>query len=131
MRSSAGACVLELAEDGYKNASVAEAEKLLLTVPTLIKKIAGKSLPIEVSCKPVTNNISLPRHFLGEVGPRLIPSQKLANRKVRKFESQNKHLFLPAMDSPTSTAVSTHVLGGCYYQSTYQESINTSENWRM
>ncbi|ORX39801.1 hypothetical protein BD324DRAFT_615036 [Kockovaella imperatae] len=67
---SAAACLLELAEDGFENASVDEAEKLFKQVPHLTKKLAGKSLPIE----------------------------KLANRKVRKFESQNRHLFLPATE---------------------------------
>jgi hypothetical protein len=45
--SSAAACVLELLEDGGK-ASLDEADKLMKAIPSLTKKIAGKSLPIEV-----------------------------------------------------------------------------------
>ena len=47
MGSSAAACLIELAEEG--KGSLVEADKLLKQIPTLTKKIAGKSLPIEVS----------------------------------------------------------------------------------
>ena len=60
--------MIELAAEG--KAELAEAEALLRMLPTLTKKIAGKSLPIE----------------------------KLCNRKARKFESQGQRLFLPAME---------------------------------
>jgi hypothetical protein len=36
-------------EDGDPDAKVEEADKLIQMVPKLTKKIAGKSLPIEVS----------------------------------------------------------------------------------
>ncbi|EIW69618.1 hypothetical protein TREMEDRAFT_44103 [Tremella mesenterica DSM 1558] len=68
---SAAACLVELAEEeGDAEVKLAEADKLMKDIPKLTKKIAGKSLPIE----------------------------KLAGRKARKFESQNRSLFLPAME---------------------------------
>jgi hypothetical protein len=48
-RSSAAASIVELLEDGDPDAKVEEADKLIQMVPKLTKKIAGKSLPIEVS----------------------------------------------------------------------------------
>lgn len=68
--SSAAACLVELISDDHPGASVEQAKILMAQVPTLMKKIAGKSLPIE----------------------------KLASRKTRKFESQNHTLFLPAVE---------------------------------
>ncbi|WVO12808.1 hypothetical protein L204_100416 [Cryptococcus depauperatus] len=64
------ACLVELVEIGHYDASFEEANKLMLQLPTLTKKIAGKSLPIE----------------------------KFAARKARKFQSQNSQLFLPAIE---------------------------------
>lgn len=46
--SSAAACIVELAEDGDAKVDIAEADKLMKDLPNLTKKIAGKSLPIEV-----------------------------------------------------------------------------------
>jgi hypothetical protein len=48
MGSSAAACLLELADEGEKG-SLEEADVLMKSLPKLTKKIAGKSLPIEVS----------------------------------------------------------------------------------
>ena len=43
---AAAACLVQLAEDGKAN--MVEADKLMKSIPKLTKKIAGKSLPIEV-----------------------------------------------------------------------------------
>ncbi|KAK4687223.1 tetratricopeptide repeat protein 39, partial [Tremellales sp. Uapishka_1] len=67
---AAATCIIELAEDGDPEADIKEADKLLLDIPKLTKKIAGKSLPIE----------------------------KFAARKARKFHSQGNRLMLPAME---------------------------------
>lgn len=68
--SAAAASLVELVEDNHPGASKQEALKLMDQIPTLTKKIAGKSLPIE----------------------------KLCSRKARKFHSQDHRLFLPAME---------------------------------
>lgn len=39
---------MELVEDGDQDAKMSEADKLMQQIPKLTKKIAGKSLPIEV-----------------------------------------------------------------------------------
>ena len=49
MFSAAAACIIELVEDGDPDAKLEEADLLMKQVPNLTKKIAGKSLPIEVS----------------------------------------------------------------------------------
>ncbi|WWD15847.1 hypothetical protein CI109_100271 [Kwoniella shandongensis] len=67
---AAATCVIELNQDGDQDAKIDEAEKLMLQIPKLTKKIAGKSLPIE----------------------------KLCSRKARKFQSQHNRLFLPALE---------------------------------
>jgi hypothetical protein len=46
--SASAACLVELIEDGAPGAGVEEADKLMKQVPKLTKKLAGKSLPIEV-----------------------------------------------------------------------------------
>ncbi len=46
--SSTAACLTELYEDGDPDAKLEEVDKLMKEIPTLTKKIAGKSLPIEV-----------------------------------------------------------------------------------
>ena len=68
--SAAAASLVELIQDDYPGASTKEALRLMDEIPSLTKKIAGKSLPIE----------------------------KLCSRKARKFHSQNHRLFLPAME---------------------------------
>ena len=68
--SAAAASLVELIQDGYPGAETKEALRLMDEIPSLTKKIAGKSLPIE----------------------------KLCSRKARKFHSQNHRLFLPAME---------------------------------
>lgn len=52
--SSTAACLIELNEDGDPDAKLEEADRLMKLIPTLTKKIAGKSLPIEVGsfCLP-------------------------------------------------------------------------------
>ncbi|ODO03402.1 hypothetical protein L198_02249 [Cryptococcus wingfieldii CBS 7118] len=67
---AAAACIVEMIEDGHKEASLEEADKLMRQISKLTKKIAGKSLPIE----------------------------KFSSRKARKFESQGGRLFLPALE---------------------------------
>ncbi|KAK8869877.1 hypothetical protein IAR55_000445 [Kwoniella newhampshirensis] len=67
---AAAACIIELYQDGDQDAKIEEAEKLMLQIPKLTKKIAGKSLPIE----------------------------KLVSRKARKFQTQDNRLFLPALE---------------------------------
>lgn len=66
------------------------------SIPTLTKKIAGKSLPIEVGlpflCPPC----------------KLMESQKLCSRKARKFETQGHRLFLPAMELAYVFGALTH-----------------------
>lgn len=63
--------VMELIDDpSVPEATQEHAYQLVLQLPKLAKKIAGKSLPIE----------------------------KLCNRKARKYVSQGKRLFLPAME---------------------------------
>lgn len=47
-QSAAAACIVELVEDGDQDAKMSEADKLMQQIPKLTKKIAGKSLPIEV-----------------------------------------------------------------------------------
>jgi hypothetical protein len=68
--SAAAASLVELIQDDHPGASTKEALRLMDEIPSLTKKIAGKSLPIE----------------------------KLCSRKARKFHSQNHRLFLPAME---------------------------------
>lgn len=58
-------------------------------VPKLTKKLAGKSLPIEVSSRCLSRVI-----WTNE----LIWRQKLVSRKTRKFESQGHRLFLPGLE---------------------------------
>jgi hypothetical protein len=70
MISAAAASLVELIQDDHPGADTKEAIRLMDEIPSLTKKIAGKSLPIE----------------------------KLASRKARKFHSQNHRLFLPAME---------------------------------
>jgi hypothetical protein len=85
MSSSTAACIVELAADGLHGASLLEAEKLMKEVPKLTKKLAGKSLPIEVS-------------FTQLLARRKLTRQKLVVRKTRKFEHQGQRLFLPGVE---------------------------------
>lgn len=61
---------MELIEDDHPGATKEQALELMNQIPSLTKKIAGKSLPIE----------------------------KLCSRKARKFHSQDHRLFLPALE---------------------------------
>ena len=47
--SAAAACIVEISEDGDSDAKLEEADLLMKKIPNLTQKIAGKSLPIEVS----------------------------------------------------------------------------------
>ena len=64
-----------------------EAAKLMVRVPDFRQKIAGKSIPLEVRYQ-----FHLIRSHL------TLPPQKLVARKARKFQSQNQHLALPALE---------------------------------
>ena len=65
-----------------------EATRLMVRVPGLRQKIAGKSIPLEVRSQ---------FHLLRKSHPTL-SAQKLVARKARKFQSQNQHLALPALE---------------------------------
>ena len=65
-----------------------EAAKLMVRVPDLRQKIAGKSIPLEVRSQ---------FHLLRKCHLTLFP-QKFVARKARKFQSQNQHLALPALE---------------------------------
>ena len=87
-------CLLEIGsgDDDEKDSNDAEskeeAAKLMVRVPDLRQKIAGKSIPLEVRSQS---------HFLRKC--HLTPSlQKFVARKARKFQSQNQHLALPALE---------------------------------
>lgn len=97
--SSAAACLVELVADNHPGASLDEADKLMKTVRGLTKKLAGKSLPIEVSLTPPSPHSDLETDCfaLGGVGVLTI-LQKLCVRKTRKFESQGHYLFLPGLE---------------------------------
>ena len=64
-----------------------EAAKLMVRVPGLRQKIAGKSIPLEVRSKS---------HLLRKILS--YSPQKFVARKARKFQSQNQHLALPALE---------------------------------
>jgi hypothetical protein len=65
-----------------------EAAKLMVRVPGLRQKIAGKSIPLEVrSQSHLTRKSRL-----------TLSSQKFVARKARKFQSQNQYLALPALE---------------------------------
>ena len=49
MDSAAAACMVELIEDKDGEANVEAIDGLMKEIPSLTRKIAGKSLPIEVS----------------------------------------------------------------------------------
>ena len=64
-----------------------EAAKLMVRVPGLRQKIAGKSIPLEVRSKS---------HLLRKILS--YSPQKFVARKARKFQSQNQYLALPALE---------------------------------
>jgi Protein of unknown function (DUF3808) len=65
-----------------------EAAKLMVRVPGLRQKIAGKSIPLEVQSQSQPFSKS---HLT-------LWTQKFVARKARKFQSQNQHLALPALE---------------------------------
>ena len=65
-----------------------EAARLMVRVPDLRQKIAGKSIPLEV-----WSQFHLRRKSHLTLSP-----QKFVARKARKFQSQNRHLALPALE---------------------------------
>jgi hypothetical protein len=77
-------------------------------VKGLTKKMAGKSLPIEVSTLRVLSGGDAP-----------VDNQKLCVRKTRKFETQGHYLFLPGLElayvygslfhTPRRTLMGTHL----------------------
>ena len=95
-------CLLEIGsdDDGEKSPndveakrkrrleSKEEAAKLMVGVPSLRQKIAGKSIPLEVRSK-----FRLLRRSHLTLSP-----QKFVARKARKFQSQNQYLALPALE---------------------------------
>ena len=64
-----------------------EAAKLMVRVPGLRQKIAGKSIPLEVRSQS---------HLLRKILSYSL--QKFVARKARKFQSQNQYLALPALE---------------------------------
>ncbi len=73
--SAAATCIIELAEDGDPEAKLDEADRILKQIPKLTKKIAGKSLPIEVSCNPFLFH-SLPSFALSRPTFRPLPGPR-------------------------------------------------------
>ena len=90
--SSTAASLVELVADDHPGASLVEADKLMKTVKSLTKKMAGKSLPIEVS------RFAFPPH----VQP--IPSPY---EDLRVFRGQKSHLPVsrPHVRAVTSRSV--------------------------
>lgn len=62
---------------------------MMAEVPKNLKKIAGKSLPIEVGCE---------RSLRVVRGSDKGCTQKFVSRKARKFAAQNHRLILPAIE---------------------------------
>ena len=95
-------CLLEIGsdDDGEKSPndveakrkrrleSKEEAAKLMVGVPGIRQKIAGKSIPLEVR-----SQFHLLRRSYLSFSP-----QKLVARKARKFQLQNQHLALPVLE---------------------------------
>ena len=60
----------------------------MVRIPGLRQKIAGKSIPLEVRSK---SHLVSKSHLT-------LTTQKFVARKARKFQSQNQHLALPALE---------------------------------
>lgn len=54
LRSACAVTMLEMVDDGHPDADLSFADSLMKEIPKLTKKIAGKSLPIEVSREHVS-----------------------------------------------------------------------------
>jgi hypothetical protein len=90
MTSSEAACLAELSS-GEEEFDEQEALLDIMTeVPKNMKRIAGKSLPIEVGRAFVS--------YFKTHGTNLPIFQKFVSRKARKFVAQGNRLLLPAIE---------------------------------
>lgn len=80
----AAVCLLQLGGDE----NLKKAEVLMKEIPSLVHKIAGKSIPLEVSLVLICKLVVF-RYALG---------QKFVSRKARKFQQQKGRLLLPALE---------------------------------
>lgn len=80
----AAVCLLQLGGD--ENAK--KAGELMKEIPSLVHKIAGKSIPLEVRPATILIYIAIEKRSV----------QKFVSRKARKFQQQKGRLILPALE---------------------------------